>query len=111
MSLSTIIIYSSTSLSVIYYIPQLYSIYIKKSFNLYDLPPQFIMCMTSGCLTWYSVLIEDNELLISSSIILGLNVLELGCMGYYAYFNMFETIPHERFSQRNINLEVSNECL
>ncbi len=67
------------------------------------------MCITSGCLTWYSVLVGDDPLLASSSIILILNIVELIFMSYYAYYNRFESIPHLRFSQRKLDIADSLE--
>lgn len=95
-----ILIYVSTLLQIIFFIPQFYTIYQSKSFNYFDLPPQIILIIVFCLMCKYSIIIEDNELLIMNCIMLVLNFIELLFMSYYAYFNGFNSIPHEKFQEQ-----------
>ena len=106
MDLGTAIISTSTVINIVYYVPQMYNIYVNKNFNLYDLPPQLMISIVAGMNVYYAVLIEDKGLMISNICGFTLATIELFFMGYYAYFNMFAQVPHERFSQRNIKLDA-----
>ncbi len=94
------LIYISTLLQILYFIPQFYTIYQSKSFNYFDLPPQVILLIVFALMCKYSIIIEDDELLIMNCIMLVLNFLEFLFMGYYAYFNGFNAIPHEKFQEQ-----------
>jgi hypothetical protein len=106
MDLGTAIIFTSTVINIVYYIPQMYNIYINKNFNLYDLPPQVMLSGVAGLNVFYAVLIKDKELMISNICNFTLATIELIFMGYYAYFNLFAQVPHERFSKRDIKLDA-----
>ena len=101
----TIIIVSSTVINMVYYIPQMYNIYINKNLNYYDLPPQVMISVVNGLNIYYALLISDNQLLISNSCGFSLATLELLFMAYYAFWNKFDSVPHKRFSQRKIDIE------
>ena len=103
--LGTAIIFTSTVINTVYYIPQMYTIYVNKNFNLYDLPPQAMISITGGLNIYYAIFISDKQLVISCVCSFVLATIELFFMGYYAYWNMFAKEPHERFSQRNIKLD------
>jgi uncharacterized membrane protein len=106
MDLGTAIIFTSTVINIVYYIPQMYTIYVNKNFNLYDLPPQSMMSIVGGLNVYYAVLIKDKELMISNICGFTLATIGLLFMGYYAYWNQFAKEPHIRFSQRNIKLDA-----
>ena len=101
----TIIIFTSTVINIVYYIPQMYTIYVNKNFNYYDLPPQAMISVVTGLNIYYAVLITDNQLFFSNTCAFVLATLELLFMAYYAYWNMFSSVPHLRFSQRKIDIE------
>ena len=103
--IGTIIIVSSTVINMIYYIPQMYTIYVNKNFNYYDLPPQAMISVVTGLNIYYAELITDRDLMVSNTCAFILATLELLFMAYYAYWNKFATVPHLRFSQRKIEIE------
>ena len=100
MSENDIIVYFATAINILFYIPQLYAIYASKNYNYYSLIPQGFLMVASALLTYYAIQIDHTELIINNCIVFILSIAEFLLIGYYAYYNEFSSVPHEKFQEQ-----------
>ena len=75
----------ATALYFICYIPELYANYKNSNANIYNLPEKILVFVGTSFAFTYSIIINDNSLIINYGPILILDFSALAMRGYYVY--------------------------
>ncbi len=78
---------AASVLFLVCYVPELYANYKNKNANLYNLPEKVIMLAGTGLAFAYSVVKDDQALLLNYGPILGLDIIAFLMRLYYAWRN------------------------
>ena len=90
------LMYTASAGFFICYIPEFFAIFINKNSNIYNVYEKLIMLIATSFALSYSILINDNALIINYGPIFCLDFISLGMKCYYAYKN------------RNIDVRIIN---
>ena len=75
----------SSALYFVCYIPELYANYKNKNANIYNMPEKVVLLMATGFALAYSILINDNALIINYAPLIGLDLIAFSMRLYYIY--------------------------
>jgi len=94
---TNLLIYASTIINFISYLPEYYEILQNKNKNLYNIP-ECTLILISGILgLLYSINIGNNPLFINFVSIVVLDLFHGFLIVYYSYYNGFSNVPHDKF--------------
>lgn len=82
---SDYLMYTSTILYLICYLPELYANYVNKNANIYNIPEKIIMLSAASIAFSYSIITNNNALIINYGPTVFLDIIALLMRHYYAY--------------------------
>ena len=83
---------TASALFFICYIPELYANYKNKNANFYNMPEKAVLLLASGFAFAYSILNNDEALIVNYGPLLGLDIIAFLMRLYYVYKNKNEPI-------------------
>jgi uncharacterized protein with PQ loop repeat len=83
---SDYLMYAATILYLVCYVPELYANYINKNANIYNIPEKIIMLSAASLAFSYSIVTNNNALIINYGPTVALDIIALLMRVYYAYW-------------------------
>ena len=88
----------SSGLFLVCYIPELYANYKNKNANIWNIPEKVLVLLGTTLAFSYSILNQDQSLMINYGPILFLDIVALSMRSYYVYRNTSHVILEEESS-------------
>ena len=103
------LMYGATILYLVCYVPELYANYINKNANAYNIPEKVIMLTAATLTLSYSVVTDNNALMISYAPTVALDIIALLMRLYYAYYTINDhTVLDETLEKDDADLGQQN---
>ena len=102
---------TSSILFFICYIPEFYANYINKNANYYIVCDKIIILLATSFAFSYSILINNNALIINYGPLLFLDFVALSMRGYYAYKNRnrnVRVLKNSQYSNNKLITDIEN---
>jgi uncharacterized protein with PQ loop repeat len=97
---------TASILFFICYIPELYANWKNKNANIYNIPEKVVIVVASGFAFAYSIINEDNALILNYGPILGLDIIAFAMRLYYVYKNNNNKIEIDKEANETIDIVI-----
>jgi uncharacterized protein with PQ loop repeat len=94
---------TASILFFICYIPELYANWKNKNANIYNIPEKVVIVIASGFAFAYSIVNQDNALILNYGPILALDIIAFAMRLYYVYNNK---ITNETYKEASETIDI-----